>query len=74
MAIVRSARVDGCGESSATTVAHSTITTANVAVPNCTDLGTSSSSVRADGKTVGFDANGTPAFVGMNPAGAFGCQ
>jgi hypothetical protein len=56
------------------TLAGSTVTAATVAVPGCTDPGTSSSAIRADGKTVGFDANGKPAFVGLNPGGAFGCQ
>lgn len=55
-------------------VAGSTVTTANVAVPHCTDPGTSSSATRADGRTVGFDANGKPAFVGTYPQSAFGCQ
>jgi hypothetical protein len=56
------------------TLTGSTVTATTVGVPSCTDPGTTSSAVRADGKTVGFDGNGKPAFVGMNPTSAFGCQ
>ena len=56
------------------TVTGSTVTATSTTVPHCTDPGTTSSAVRADGKTVGFDGNGKPAFVGTNPGGAFGCQ
>jgi hypothetical protein len=52
----------------------STVSVSTAMRPNCTDPGTSSSAVRADGKTVGFDGNGKPAFVGTNPSAAFGCQ
>jgi hypothetical protein len=47
---------------------------ANTGVPGCTDPGTTSSVVGADGRILGFDASGKPAIVGTDPSAAFGCQ
>lgn len=50
------------------------VVVAPAAAPGCTDPGTTSSPVAADGRTLGFDSDGEPAIVGVNPAAAFGCQ
>jgi hypothetical protein len=55
-------------------LAGTTVTITNTSVPGCTDPGTSSSVIAADGRILGFDSNGKPAIVGTDPSAAFGCQ
>jgi hypothetical protein len=42
--------------------------------PKCTDPGTTSSTIDAAGRTLGFDDKGQPKIVSTDPATAFGCQ
>jgi hypothetical protein len=43
-------------------------------LPHCTDPGTTSSIVNADGRTLGFDDAGKIIVVKTDPSAAFGCQ
>jgi hypothetical protein len=43
-------------------------------VPHCTDPGTTSSTIDAMGRTLGFDDKGQPTIVSTDPSTAFGCQ
>jgi hypothetical protein len=46
----------------------------DAAVPRCTSPGTTSSTIAADGRTIGFDDHGKVKVTAGDPATAFGCQ